>query len=121
LAERFGDFRSLVELCNDPHVGSPARLQFFLEKYREAFATVLYQWYIEKGMSFVLKEGFQIDLASSDERYRKASKPARPGRDLWRSVVELFRTQSKQPHLLASRYCSATIFASFEDSVERIG
>ncbi|KAM0753804.1 methyltransferase type 11 [Meredithblackwellia eburnea MCA 4105] len=49
LAERFRDFRSLVELCNDPEHGSKQRTRFFLQKYSEAFAVELYQYYVEKG------------------------------------------------------------------------
>lgn len=56
LAERFGDFHSLVELCNDPTHGSVPRTRFFLQKYGDAFAFELYQFYIEKGQLRVLLE-----------------------------------------------------------------
>ncbi|CDZ97230.1 Nuclear pore complex, Nup133 component (sc Nup133) [Phaffia rhodozyma] len=49
LAEHHRDFRALVELCNNPQIGSSARVQFYIEKFREDFAFELYQWYIEKG------------------------------------------------------------------------
>lgn len=50
LAERHRDFRTLTELCNEPTVGgSNSRIQYYLQKYRQAFAFELYQWYIEQG------------------------------------------------------------------------
>lgn len=49
LAEHHRDFRALVELCNHPSVGSPARTQYYIEKFREDFAFELYQWYIDMG------------------------------------------------------------------------
>lgn len=49
LAERYRDFRALVELCNHPQHGSTSRIRFFMGKYAEDFAFSLYQYYIEKG------------------------------------------------------------------------
>lgn len=49
LAERYRDFRALVVLCNDPSIGSPARVHFFIQKYKQDFAFALYDWYLESG------------------------------------------------------------------------
>lgn len=49
LAERYRDFRSLVVLCNDASLGSPARIHFYIQKYKEDFAYALYDWYLETG------------------------------------------------------------------------
>lgn len=51
LAERHGDFESLVELCNDPQHGSESRTRFFLQKYEEKFAFALYRYYLAEGKS----------------------------------------------------------------------
>ncbi|EPQ30426.1 uncharacterized protein PFL1_01952 [Pseudozyma flocculosa PF-1] len=52
LAERHGDFRTLTELCNDASLGrSEARIEHYLEKYREAFAFELYGWMVERGQT----------------------------------------------------------------------
>ncbi|KAL8293054.1 hypothetical protein RQP46_000748 [Phenoliferia psychrophenolica] len=49
LAERYHDFRSLVELCNHAQHGSEKNTRNFLAKYAEAFAFELYQYYVENG------------------------------------------------------------------------
>ncbi|KAK4705783.1 hypothetical protein P7C70_g405, partial [Phenoliferia sp. Uapishka_3] len=49
LAERYQDFKSLVELCNDSKHGSISRTRFFLQKYSEKFAFELYQFYVRMG------------------------------------------------------------------------
>lgn len=51
LAQHHSDFRALVELCNHPVVGSAAKTQYYIERFREDFAFELYQWFIEKGSS----------------------------------------------------------------------
>lgn len=51
LAERYRDFRSLVVLCNDPTIGSSARVHHYIQKYQEEFAFALYDWYLESGES----------------------------------------------------------------------
>ncbi|KAI5479591.1 nuclear pore complex protein Nup133 [Pseudohyphozyma bogoriensis] len=62
LAERYRDFRSLVELCNDGQHGSPGRIRLFMQKYSEEFAFALYHFYVEKGQLRVLME--------QDDEYR---------------------------------------------------
>lgn len=62
LAERHADFRSLVELCNDPTNGSDSRTRFFIEKYAADFAFELYRFLVEMGR---LRE-----LLQQDEMYR---------------------------------------------------
>ncbi|KAH9856929.1 Non-repetitive/WGA-negative nucleoporin C-terminal-domain-containing protein [Lenzites betulinus] len=55
LAEDYHDFRSLASLCHKGKVYPPeenpnaARIEAYVEKFREAFTTELYQWYIEHG------------------------------------------------------------------------
>ncbi|RUO96661.1 hypothetical protein BC936DRAFT_141655 [Jimgerdemannia flammicorona] len=50
LAEQFGDFKSLVELSSGlAQAPSRARIQYYIGKFREEFAYVLFAWYIEKG------------------------------------------------------------------------
>jgi nuclear pore complex protein Nup133 len=61
LAERYRDFRSLVILSNDAAIGSPQRVQFYIEKYKEDFAFSLYSWYLEQGRLF--------DLMNQDTLY----------------------------------------------------
>lgn len=56
LAEQYKDFRTLVDLCNEPQLRSDARLDTYLDRYKEAFAFELYSWYIEQGKPRVLLE-----------------------------------------------------------------
>ncbi|KAH9900978.1 Non-repetitive/WGA-negative nucleoporin C-terminal-domain-containing protein [Cubamyces lactineus] len=55
LAEDYHDFRSLASLCHKGKVYPPeenpnaARIEAYIEKFKEAFTTELYQWYIEHG------------------------------------------------------------------------
>jgi hypothetical protein len=51
LAERHTDFKTLVELCQDPLIGSSAKTAHFIEKYKETFAFALFDWLVEKGAS----------------------------------------------------------------------
>lgn len=56
LAEDYLDFRNLASLCHTEAVYPPgknpsaARIQSYIDKFKEAFTTELYQWYIEHGM-----------------------------------------------------------------------
>ncbi|SJX63081.1 uncharacterized protein SRS1_13907 [Sporisorium reilianum f. sp. reilianum] len=56
LAEQYDDFRTLVELCNEPSLRSEARTDTYLERYQQAFAFELYTWYIEHGQQRTLLE-----------------------------------------------------------------
>jgi nuclear pore complex protein Nup133 len=53
----YRDFRSLALLCHKETIYPPEdnphakRIQSYIEKYKEEFASELYQWYIEHGMS----------------------------------------------------------------------
>ncbi|KII88453.1 hypothetical protein PLICRDRAFT_110437 [Plicaturopsis crispa FD-325 SS-3] len=55
LAERYRDFRSLASLCHKDTVFPPyenpnvARIQSYVDKFKEDFTTELYRWYIEHG------------------------------------------------------------------------
>ena len=55
LAEDYLDFRNLALLCHTETVYPPennpslARIQGYIDKFKEAFTTELYQWYIEHG------------------------------------------------------------------------
>jgi len=55
LAEDYLDFRNLASLCHTETVYPPennpsaARIRSYIEKFKEAFTTELYQWHIEHG------------------------------------------------------------------------
>lgn len=55
LAEDYGDFRTLVALCHTSTVYPPnenpnaARIEGYIERFKDAFTSELYQWYIEHG------------------------------------------------------------------------
>jgi len=55
LAEDYLDFRNLASLCHTETVYPPennpnaTRIQSYVDKFKEAFTTELYQWYIEHG------------------------------------------------------------------------
>jgi nuclear pore complex protein Nup133 len=56
LAEKYRDFRSLASLCNKENVYPPqenpnaARIQTYIERFKDEFTTELYRWYIEHGI-----------------------------------------------------------------------
>lgn len=56
LAEEYLDFRNLASLCHTETVYPPesnpnaARIRSYIDKFKEAFTTELYQWYIEHGV-----------------------------------------------------------------------
>ena len=50
LAEQYRDYRTLVELCH----ADQARLDTYLDRYRQEFAFPLYDWYMEHGLQRVL-------------------------------------------------------------------
>lgn len=55
LAEDYLDFRNLASLCHTEAVYPPennpnaTRIRSYIDKFKEAFTTELYQWYIEHG------------------------------------------------------------------------
>jgi len=56
LAEHHQDWETLVWLCHHPLAGrGPTEVQKYIELYGEEFAFVLYQWYIDNGTSFFLR------------------------------------------------------------------
>lgn len=56
LAEDYLDFRNLASLCHTETVYPPennpsaTRIRSYIDKFKEAFTTELYQWYIEHGL-----------------------------------------------------------------------
>ena len=54
LAEDYHDFRSLASLCHKGKVYPPQenpnaeRIEAYIDKFKDAFTTELYQWYIEQ-------------------------------------------------------------------------
>ncbi|KZT42039.1 hypothetical protein SISSUDRAFT_1125969 [Sistotremastrum suecicum HHB10207 ss-3] len=50
LAETYGDFRNLAELCHDPKSGDSERTKNYIERYGEAYTMELYQFYVERHM-----------------------------------------------------------------------
>lgn len=58
IAEAYRDFRSLVELCYTtspvfplPSNPNAARIEHYIETYKEEFTEELFQWYIEHSTS----------------------------------------------------------------------
>ncbi|KAH8920014.1 hypothetical protein BT69DRAFT_1336824 [Atractiella rhizophila] len=49
LAQRYCDFRILVELCAHPQYGSQDKIASMIELFKEDFAFQLYQYYLEQG------------------------------------------------------------------------
>lgn len=74
LAERYRDFKSLVLLCNDAKVGSPARITFFMDKYKQDFAFALYQFYLDNNRPY--------DLLAQEDKYSKLLS------EYWETVVD---------------------------------
>ncbi len=54
LAEQYEDYRTLVELCNEPTLRNEARTETYLERYGESFAFELYNWYEQHGLQRTL-------------------------------------------------------------------
>ena len=67
MAEKYRDFRSLASLCNKDTVYPPqdnpnaARIQSYVDKFRQDFTTELYRWYIEHGATDAIKFHYQGD------------------------------------------------------------
>ncbi|KAL7410733.1 Non-repetitive/WGA-negative nucleoporin C-terminal-domain-containing protein [Mrakia frigida] len=118
LAENHHDFRALVELVNDPQIGSSSKTQHYIEKFKEEFAFQLYQWYIEQGKLKTLLTQDEIYgnlllsfLDSSDNpriawihdlatnRYDQASK------SLLKESEQEFKLADKQLMLSISKLC----------------
>uniref|UniRef100_V5EQE0 Uncharacterized protein n=2 Tax=Kalmanozyma brasiliensis (strain GHG001) TaxID=1365824 RepID=V5EQE0_KALBG len=75
LAEQYADYRTLVELCMEPGTRSEARTETYLERYGEAFAFELYEWYLEQGQTRTL-------LSQKEEHASLVSAfLSQPGRD----------------------------------------
>ncbi|KAH8928173.1 hypothetical protein BT69DRAFT_1346781 [Atractiella rhizophila] len=49
LAQKYRDYRILVELCTHPTYGGKRRIEEMIARFAEKFAFQLYQYYIEKG------------------------------------------------------------------------
>jgi nuclear pore complex protein Nup133 len=55
LAERYQDFDTLVALCHKDTVYPPgenphaARIQSYIQRFKDNFTTALFQWYIQHG------------------------------------------------------------------------
>lgn len=55
LAERYQDFDTLVALCHKETVYPPsenphaARIQSYIQRFKDNFTTALFQWYIQHG------------------------------------------------------------------------
>jgi nuclear pore complex protein Nup133 len=47
LAEDYGDFQNLALLCIHPGISSSSRIEGYLDRYREDFASELYHLYIK--------------------------------------------------------------------------
>lgn len=69
LAENYRDFRSLASLCHKEKIYPPeensnaSRIQLYIDKFKEEFASELYQWYIEHGMySLLISSGVFSDV-----------------------------------------------------------
>lgn len=56
LAEQYHDFPTLVQLCTDPNLLSSARIDTYLERYKQDFAFELYSYYLEQDRPKVLLE-----------------------------------------------------------------
>lgn len=74
LAEKYRDFRSLASLCNKDTVYPPqdnpnvARIQAYVDKFKQDFTTELYRWYIEHGAGNSIELRYHGDAHSAVAR-----------------------------------------------------
>ncbi|KAI0094031.1 Non-repetitive/WGA-negative nucleoporin C-terminal-domain-containing protein [Irpex rosettiformis] len=82
LAERYRDFRSLASLCHKEKIYPPEenphakRIQSYIDKFREEFASELYQWYIEHGelrTLYALDQPAHLDKFFAEHEYPNIS------------------------------------------------
>lgn len=66
LAETYGDFRNLAELCHDPKSGDSERTKNYIERYGEAYTMELYQFYVERRKSSPRLYGVYPDIVLLD-------------------------------------------------------
>lgn len=49
LSETYEDYRSLVSLIMESNLDINKYIEIYMLKYKEKFAYMLYEWYLEKG------------------------------------------------------------------------
>ncbi|KAF8921233.1 hypothetical protein CPB85DRAFT_1428242 [Mucidula mucida] len=82
LAEQYHDFASLAALCNKEIVYPPAnnphllRIQNYLDRFKEEFATELYRWYIQHGELRVLFTQDDMHVGYMDKFFATVPNPA---------------------------------------------
>ena len=113
MAEDYHDFRSLASLCHKGKVYPPqenpnaARIEAYIDKFKEAFTTELYQWYIEHGelrTMFAQDHNGYLDLFFEDHKHPGISWIHDLGRGRYADASQALRTESEHASELASKH-----------------
>ncbi|RPD66182.1 hypothetical protein L227DRAFT_539315 [Lentinus tigrinus ALCF2SS1-6] len=118
LAEDYHDFRSLASLCHKGKVYPPqenpnaARIEAYIDKFKEAFTTELHQWYIEHGelrTMFAQDHSGYLDLFFADHKHPGISWIHDLGRGRYADASQALRTESEHATELASKHLMLSI------------
>ncbi|KAI0670336.1 Non-repetitive/WGA-negative nucleoporin C-terminal-domain-containing protein [Trametes maxima] len=118
LAEDYQDFRSLASLCHKGKVYPPeenpnaARIETYIEKFKEAFTTELYQWYIEHGelrTMFAQDHGEFLDSFFSEHSHPAISWIHDLGRGRYSLASQALLTEAEHAPELVSKHLMLSI------------
>ena len=115
LAEDYHDFRSLAALCHKGKVYPPqenpnaARIEAYIEKFKDAFTTELFQWYIEHGeLRTMFSQGHTeyLDLFFAEHNHPGISWLHDIGRGRYAAASQALQTEAEHASELASKHVS---------------
>ncbi|KAI0807541.1 hypothetical protein C8Q74DRAFT_1213431 [Fomes fomentarius] len=108
LAEDYHDFRSLSPQDNP----NAARIEAYIEKFKEAFTTELFQWYIEHGelrTLFAQDHVEYLDLFFAEHNHPGISWIHQLGRGQYALASQALRTEAEQAPELESKHLMLSI------------
>ncbi|KAI0748169.1 Non-repetitive/WGA-negative nucleoporin C-terminal-domain-containing protein [Daedaleopsis nitida] len=118
LAEDYHDFRSLAALCHKEKIYPPqenpnaARIEAYIDKFKEAFTTELFRWYIEHGelrTMFSLGHNEYLDLFFAEHDYPGISWLHDIGRGRYAPASQALHTEAEHATELVSKHLMLSI------------
>ncbi|KAI0079884.1 hypothetical protein K474DRAFT_1696036 [Panus rudis PR-1116 ss-1] len=120
LAEQYRDFRSLASLCNKETIYPPhenphaSRIQLYINKFKEAFTTELFQWYIEHGelrtmFALQLDQDEYLDKFFAEHPYPNISWVHDLGKERYGKAAEALLEQSEHAAELSTKHLMLSI------------
>ncbi|CAL1704556.1 unnamed protein product [Somion occarium] len=118
LAEVYRDFRSLASLCNKEKIYPPQenpnaqRIHLYIDKFKEAFTTELFQWYIEHGelrTMFAQEQNEYLDRFFAEHPYPNISWIHHLGKGRYDIATEALLDQADHATELSSKHLMLSI------------